>query len=124
MRFVERLGAGVRLRLVAERPAADSYWDLQVLKKLARVISTFACSSANRNRWFRKLGRSISRMCAITHMAHLSEIDVSEFTHGLEHELGDASDPGRALPSFSARLILLPLRHQTSHVSWIVLHDT
>jgi hypothetical protein len=57
-------------------------------------------------------------------MAHLPAISVSEFTDGLEHELDGASDPGRALPSFSALLILLLLRYQTSHVSWIVLHGT
>ena len=63
-------------------------------------------------------------MCGITHMADLLEIVVSEFTHGLEHELADASDPRRALPSFAALSIVLLLRHQTSHASLIVPHGT
>jgi hypothetical protein len=76
-------------------------------------------------------------MCANTHRGSLSAIDVSGFTDDfaqkveiegkaftgdLEHELNDASDPGRALPSFLALSILLLLRYQTSHVSWIVRH--
>jgi hypothetical protein len=44
-----------------------------------------------------------------TYGAHLPEIGVSEFTHGLEHELDDASDPGTALTSFSA--------HQSCYLS-------
>ena len=38
MKFVESLGAHVRLRPVAERTTVGSYRDLQVLKKLARLI--------------------------------------------------------------------------------------
>lgn len=32
MKFVESLGAGVRVRPVAERPGAGSYWDLGSLR--------------------------------------------------------------------------------------------
>src|ERR1041385_4842629 len=69
MRFVESLGAGVRLRLVAERTTAGSYWDPGVSKKLASCISTFACTGAKRRPLVPQVRQSISRMCAITHMA-------------------------------------------------------
>src|SRR6185369_15777871 len=71
MRFVEKLGAGVRVRLVAERPTVDSYWDLHFSKELARLISTFAC--AKRRSLVPQVKQSISRMCAIAHMTHLPE---------------------------------------------------
>ena len=124
MRFVERLGAGVRVRLAAEQLTADSYGNSGVSKKLAHLISTFACSRiTRRRRWFRKQAEHITHVRYHTY-GHLPETGVSEFTYRLEHELDGANDPGRALPSFSALSTLLLLRYQTAHVSWIVLHGT
>src|SRR6185503_4841552 len=70
MRFVERLEAGVRFRLVAERPTIDFYCNREI-SKLARLIPTFACTGANRRTSVVQVKQSISRMCAITHRRSL-----------------------------------------------------
>ena len=72
MKFVESLGAGVRLRPVAERPRAGSYWDSGASNKLARCISTFACTGDKRRRLVPQVRQSISRTCAITHIGHFT----------------------------------------------------
>ena len=76
MRSVERLGAGVRFRLVAEQPTADSYWDPCVSKKLARPNLHFLLHWAPREGRGSASEESISRMCASTHMVHYLKLKV------------------------------------------------
>lgn len=62
MRFVEELGAGVPVRLVAERLTAGSYWNRRVSKKLAHLISTSACTGARRRPLVQQVRQSIHEL--------------------------------------------------------------
>src|ERR1051325_3662446 len=124
MKFVESLGAGVRLRPGAERPE-PVLTGIQESRRNSHVASPLSLALEPRGgRWFRKLGRAY-HACALSHIwaIYLKSVFQS-LLNGREHELDDASDPGRARPSFAALSILLLLRYQTSHVSWIALHGT